>query len=77
MEPNKKIPNWVFWAFSSINTRKGGLILTWVYTGCILACIPFGWIWTGIMIAFAIWYWMAFYWLDRNNAWPAKINKTH
>ncbi len=40
MEKKDNIPLWVFFAFASINTRKGALILIWscvVFTGY---CIP-------------------------------------
>jgi len=40
MEKKDNMPLWVFLAFSSINTRKGALILIW---GCVVFsfyCIP-------------------------------------
>lgn len=36
-----KMPMWVFLAFSSINTRKGAIILIWSSLLFTIYCIPF------------------------------------
>ncbi|MCK5001858.1 MAG: hypothetical protein KAJ92_00650 [Gammaproteobacteria bacterium] len=41
MEKIEKMPLWVFLAFSSIETRKGALILIWACAIFSLYCIPF------------------------------------
>ena len=40
MEKKENIPMWVFLAFSSIETRKGALILFWSSLIFTLYCIP-------------------------------------
>ena len=40
MEKTEKMPIWVFLAFSSIETRKGALILIWACAIFSLYCIP-------------------------------------
>ena len=40
MEKTDNMPLWVFLAFSSINTRKGALILIWSCIVFSLYCIP-------------------------------------
>lgn len=40
MEKKDDMPLWVFLAFSSINTRKGALILIWCSVIFSLYCIP-------------------------------------
>lgn len=40
MERKDNMPLWVFLAFSSINTRKGALILIWICIVFSLYCIP-------------------------------------
>jgi len=41
MEKKDNMPLWVFLAFSSINTRKGALILIWSTFIFTLYCFPF------------------------------------
>lgn len=40
MEKKDNTPMWVFLAFSSINTRKGALILIWACVIFTLYCVP-------------------------------------
>ncbi|MCK5307921.1 MAG: hypothetical protein KAJ73_04850 [Zetaproteobacteria bacterium] len=40
MEKTDNMPVWVFLAFSSITTRKGALVLTWVCAVFTIYCIP-------------------------------------
>lgn len=40
MEKKDDMPLWVFLAFSSINTRKGALILIWCSVIFSLYCVP-------------------------------------
>ncbi len=40
MEKKDNMPMWVFLAFSSINTRKGALILIWSCVLFTLYCVP-------------------------------------
>ncbi len=40
MEKKDNMPLWVFLAFSSINTRKGALILIWSCVVFTLYCVP-------------------------------------
>ncbi len=40
MEKKENMPMWVFLAFSSINTRKGALILIWACIVFTIYCIP-------------------------------------
>ena len=41
MERRDNMPHWVFFGLSSINTRKGALILFWSCFVFGIACIPF------------------------------------
>lgn len=41
MEKKDNTPMWVFLAFSSINTRKGALILIWCSVIFTMYCFPF------------------------------------
>jgi hypothetical protein len=64
MEKTDKMPIWVFFAFSSINTRKAALILVW---GCLLFsiyCIPWPALfanqdWIGKIFLIDDWSWVA------------------
>ena len=78
MEKKDNIPLWVFLAFSSIETRKGALILIWVCVIFTFLCIPVSWYpwrewidwsWTGMMFAVTLWYGLALKWADKNSAW--------
>jgi hypothetical protein len=40
MERKENMPMWVFFGLSSINTRKGGMILFWSCMLFAVACIP-------------------------------------
>jgi len=87
MEKTKNMPLWVFLAFSSIETRKMALILTWVSVVFTLYCIPWvnytdsslvktlflidDWSWAAIMVPICLWYWLSIRWLDKNSAWPS------
>lgn len=64
MEKKDNMPIWVFLAFSSIDTRKGALLLTWACVVFALYCIPWsqfftsqGWVATIFMIE--DWSWFA------------------
>jgi len=78
MERKNDMPLWVFLAFSSIETRKGALILIWICVLFTVLCIPVSWYpwiewidwsWTGMMAAVTAWYWLALKWVDKNTAW--------
>ncbi len=76
MEKKGNTPLWVFLAFSSINTRKGALILIWSCIVFSLYCIP--WVkffadqeWVGKIFLIDDWSWIAmmvpmviWYWLS-------------
>ena len=47
MEKKDDMPLWVFLAFSSINTRKGALILIWCSVVFSLYCVPWSLFVTG------------------------------
>jgi len=34
-----------------------------------------GWFWFVVMAAITLWYWMAFIWIDRHDAWPKPITE--
>jgi len=87
MEKTKNMPLWVFLAFSSIETRKMALILTWSCVIFSVYCIPWvnytdntlvstiflidDWSWLAMMIPLCLWYWLSLRWLDKNAAWPS------
>jgi len=76
MEKKDSTPLWVFLAFSSINTRKGALILIWSCIIFTLYCIP--WVkffaeqeWVAKIFRIDDWSWLAmmipmviWYWLS-------------
>ena len=64
MEKKDSTPLWVFLAFSSINTRKGALILIWLCIIFTLYCIP--WVkffadqeWVAKIFLIDDWSWLA------------------
>ena len=85
METDKKIPLWVFLAFSSIKTRKGALILISCSVIFSLYCIPWplffdadiiktvflidDWSWIAMMAPIVLWYWISLKWVDNNIGW--------
>ena len=76
MEKRDDMPMWVFLALSSINTRKGALILIWSCIIFTFYCIP--WVqffpepeWLGKVLLIDDWSWLAmmvpmviWYWLS-------------
>ncbi len=84
MEKKDETPLWVFLAFSSINTRKGALILIWSCVVFSLYCIP--WVkffadqqWVSKIFLIDDWSWLAmmipmiiWYWLSLR--WADKNN---
>lgn len=76
MEKKDNMPLWVFLAFSSINTRKGALILIWSCIVFSIYCIP--WVkffadqeWVSKIFLIDDWSWIAmivpmiiWYWLS-------------
>jgi len=76
MEKKDDTPLWVFLAFSSINTRKGALILIWVCIVFSLYCIPWvkffaDQVWVEKFFLIDDWSWLAmmipmiiWYWLS-------------
>lgn len=66
MEKKDGMPLWVFLAFSSINTRKGALILIWICIVFSLYCIP----WTKF---FADQEWIAKIFLIDDWSWIAMM----
>lgn len=76
MQKDKGMPMWVFLAFSSIETRKGALILIWSSLLFTLYCIP--WVnylstipWVKTLFLIDDWEWFAmmlpmtfWYWLS-------------
>ena len=85
MDRSKNMPLWVFLAFSSINTRKGALILIWCSVIFSIYCIPWpllfdveliktiflidDWSWISMMAPIVIWYWLSLKWVDKNSGW--------
>ncbi len=86
MEKTSNMPVWVFLAFSSIETRKAALILTWASILFTVYCIPWvnylaadwiarlflidDWSWVAMMLPVCLWYWLSLRWMDKNEAWP-------
>jgi hypothetical protein len=76
MEKKDDTPLWVFLAFSSINTRKGALILIWSCIVFSLYCIPWSLFfsdqeWVAKIFLIDDWSWLAmmvpmivWYWLS-------------
>ncbi len=76
MEKKDNTPLWVFLAFSSINTRKGALILIWSCIIFSLYCIPWSLFfldqeWVAKIFLIDDWSWLAmmvpmivWYWLS-------------
>jgi len=87
MEKTKNMPLWVFFAFSSIETRKMALILTWCCIIFSVYCIPWvtftdntlvetiflidDWSWIAMMVPMCLWYGLSLRWVDKNSAWPS------
>lgn len=85
MEKRDDMPIWVFLAFSSIETRKGALILIWSSVIFTFYCIPWAlffqhdwvntlfliddWSWIAMMLPINIWYILSFRWVDKNGTW--------
>ena len=85
MEKSKNMPLWVFLAFSSINTRKGAMILIWSSVVFSIYCIPWpllfdadliktiflidDWSWISMMLPIVIWYYLSLKWVDKNTGW--------
>ena len=75
MKKDEDTPLWVFLAFSSINTRKGALLLIWSCTGFTIYCAPWpllfpdlGWAKSAFLVDDWSWFAMmvpvtAWYWL--------------
>jgi len=79
------MPLWVFLAFSSIETRKGALILIWCCVIFSLYCIPWSlfapgetikmlfliddWSWIAMMAPIVVWYYISLKWVDNNTGW--------
>jgi hypothetical protein len=76
MEKTDNMPIWVFLAFSSINKRKGALLLIWSCIAFTLYCIPWslffeGQDWIAKIFLIDDWSWLAmmvpitfWYWLS-------------
>ncbi len=76
MENTKKMPIWVFLAFSSINTRKSALLIIWASIIFSLYCIPWSLLfdnlpWIKSIFLIDDWSWIAmmapitlWYWLS-------------
>lgn len=74
MERKDNMPLWVFFGLSSINTRKGALILFWACFVCGIVFIPVSyhlddWSWAGFTFLAALWYWLCIRWMDQHSAW--------
>lgn len=85
MQQPRKTPIWVFLALSSIQTRKGALILIWSSLLFSLYCIPWvnyfaddwvanvflidDWSWFAMMLPMTAWYWLSMKWMDSNGGW--------
>ncbi len=85
MEKKPDMPWWVFLAFSSIETRKGALILIASSLIFTFYCIPWGlffkydwvktvfllndWSWAAMMMPLVVWYWLSLRWLDQHDYW--------
>ena len=85
MERSKNMPLWVFFAFSSIDTRRGALILICCSVVFSLYCIPWplffnaefvktiflidDWSYISIMVPIVIWYLLCLRWVDKNTGW--------
>ncbi|HFQ13203.1 MAG TPA: hypothetical protein ENK40_00250 [Gammaproteobacteria bacterium] len=78
MEKKDNMPLWVFLAFSSIETRRGALILIGVCAAFSVLMIPLEWYpwiewidwsWTAMMVAVTLWYWLALKWCDKHGIW--------
>jgi len=88
MEKSKNMPLWVFLAFSSIETRKGALILIRCSIVFSIYCIPWplffdaeliktlflidDWSWIAMMVPIVLWYWFSMRWVDSNGNWEKK-----
>ncbi|MBI5041930.1 MAG: hypothetical protein HZB57_12260 [Gammaproteobacteria bacterium] len=78
MQRSPDMPLWVFLGLSSINTRKGALILFWSCFAFSVACIPLAyyqwvqwvdWSWVAIMFPCSLWYWLCIRWIDKHTGW--------
>lgn len=87
MEKKDDMPLWVFLAFSSIETRKGALILIVSSVVFTLYCVPWvlffkqswvasvflidDWSWALTMLPLVLWYWLSLRWVDKHQYWQA------
>jgi hypothetical protein len=87
MEKKDSTPLWVFLAFSSINTRKGALILIWSCMVFTFYCVPWplffeqawvkqvflidDWEWLAMMVPMILWYYLSLRWVDKHNEWES------
>jgi hypothetical protein len=85
MEKKDDMPLWVFLAFSSIETRKGALILIVSSVLFTLYCVPWvlffkqswiasvflidDWSWVLTMLPLVLWYWLSLRWVDKHQYW--------
>ena len=74
MQKTINMPLWVFLGLSSIETRKGALILFWSAFIFTIFCIPLSyylkdWSWAAVMFPISLWYWLCIKWVDKNHAW--------
>jgi len=87
MEKKDDMPLWVFLAFSSIETRKGALILIYSSVIFTLYSVPWvlffkqswvedvfligDWSWALTMLPLVFWYWLSLRWVDKHQHWQA------
>jgi hypothetical protein len=74
MQRKNSMPLWVFLGLSSIETRKGALILFWSCFIFSIFCIPLAyylkdWSWAAVMFPCSLWYWLCIKWVDKNHVW--------
>lgn len=74
MQRTNNMPLWVFLGLSSIETRKGALILFWSCFIFSILCIPLSyylkdWSWAAVMFACSLWYWLCIKWVDKKHVW--------
>jgi hypothetical protein len=85
------MPLWFFLAFSSLEMRKGALILIYSSIVFTLYCIPWSlffkhkwiatlfllndWSWAAMMVPIVLWYWLSLRWVDKHDYWKKNAVK--
>lgn len=65
---------WVLLGLTSVETKKGAMILFIFFIVSSVICIPVSfylddWSWAGAMFPLSLWLWLCINWGDKNSVW--------